>query len=264
MAIFSLENQDIYYEVIGSGEPLVCIGGFTADHTVWNSVVPILSKQYQLILFDNPGSGQSNTPDEDLSISNLADIAIKLCDHLDIKKAFFLGNSMGGAIVQQIAFSYPNRVKKVVISNSFVNANALPFSLFAKARQSWFDSDIPQEAMIHAMLPWAFSGKFLTKENIEILTELNLNNPYPQTKKGYAFQLKSLLGFDSSGWLKYINVPCLFIASDEDAICFSSQIKKMAGIVKNSEYILIEEAGHLPHIEQAEFFMDKLSDYLRR
>lgn len=129
---------------------------------------------------------------------------------------------------------------------------------------AWFDSNRSPVVCIHGMLPWAFSGKFLTEENIKMLTGLNLNNPYPQTQEGYEFQLKILVDFDSTEWLKDITVPCLFIATDEDAICFSSQIKKMADKVKNSEYLLIEEAGHLPHVEQPELFCNQLLSYLKK
>lgn len=94
----------------------------------------MLSEHYQVILFDNPGCGQSSTPDQAMNIADLANITIQLCNHLNINSAYFLGNSMGGAIVQQIAYAYPEKVTKAVISNSFLNANLLPFSLFAKAR----------------------------------------------------------------------------------------------------------------------------------
>jgi 3-oxoadipate enol-lactonase len=262
MPIANLATEAIYYEVMGSGEPLVCVGGFTADHTLWDSIVPILKEHYQLILLDNPGCGQSSVPNRDYTIKDFSSTVMTLCDHLDIEKAYFLGNSMGGAIVQQIAYSYPGRVKKAVISNSFMNANELAFSLFAKARESWFDLGLSQEVVTHAMLSWCFSGVFLSKENIQLITDLNLNNPYPQTKEGYCFQFKALVNFDSSSWIRKIKTLCLFIASDEDAISFPSQILKMSKHVKGSQYLLFEGAGHLPHIEKPKLYSDKVIEFL--
>jgi len=262
MSMLSLLTGNVYYEVVGEGEPLVCVGGFTADHHVWDSIVPILSKHFQLILFDNPGSGQSSIPDKEFAINDFADVVIALCDYLDVKKAYFLGNSMGGAIVQQLAYACPERVRKAVISNSFMSTRKLGFSLFAKARESWFESNLSEESIIHAMLSWCFSGGFLREGNINTLTELNLNAPYPQTKAGYQFQLQALLLFDSSEWLKEVSVPCLFVASDEDAICFPSQIQVMASQVESSQYFLVQGAGHLPHIEHPQLFSDKLLEFL--
>lgn len=264
MPVVNLSSGNLYYEVIGQGDPLICIGGFTADHHVWDSIVPILSQYFQLIVFDNPGCGQSNIPDKAFSIQDFANIAIELCNHLKIEKAYFLGNSMGGAIVQQLAYAHPKRVIKAIISNSFINTKKLSFSLFAQTREAWFESTIPQASVIHAMLAWAFSGNFLTNENINLLTELSLNQPYPQTKAGYQFQLQALLPFDSSSWINEINVPCLFIASDEDAICFPSQIQFMAEQVKNSEYWVVQRSGHLPHIEYPQLFSDKVIDFLNK
>lgn len=262
MPIVNLGTQDIYYEVIGSGEPLVCISGFTADHTLWEGIVPILKEHYKIILLDNPGCGQSSLPNEKFMIKDFASTVMKLCDHLDIEIAHFMGNSMGGAIVQQITYSYPTRVKKSIISNSFMSASNLAFSRFAKARESWFDSNLSQKVVVHAMLPWCFSGSFLSSENVKFLTELSLNNPYPQTKEGYHFQLQALMDFDSSSWISNIDIPCLFIAADEDVICLPAQILKMSKQVKGSRYLLVEGVGHVPHVEEPEFYSYKVIEFL--
>lgn len=262
MSIAPLSFGDCYYDVIGQGDPLVCVAGFGADHHVWDSIIPMLSPHYQLVLLDNPGCGQSALPNQAFFIEDFAKGVIELCDYLGIAQAYFLGSSMGGAIVQQLAFTYPERVKKAIISNSFMRAKSLSFSLFAQARSAWFDLPMPQTSVIQAMLPWAFSGHFLTDENVQKLTEFTLNHPYPQTKAGYHFQLQALLPFDASSWLHKINVPCLFIASDEDAICFPSQIQDMAKQVKNSEYVCIQRAGHLPHIEYPQLFSDQVESFL--
>lgn len=264
MPVVNLSSGKLYYEVIGQGDPLICVGGFSADHHVWDSIVPFLSQHFQVVLFDNPGCGQSNIPDKEFLIQDFANIVIELCNHIQIEKAYFLGNSMGGAIVQQLAYAHSKRVIKAIISNSFINIKKLSFSLFAQARGTWFESTFPQASVIHAMLAWAFSGHFLTNENINLLTELTLNQPYPQTKAGYQFQLEALLRFDSSSWINEINVPCLFIASDEDSICFPSQIQSMAQKVKNSEYWVVQGSGHLPHIEYPQLFSDKVIEFLRK
>jgi 3-oxoadipate enol-lactonase len=257
----NLSTGNVYYETMGSGEPIVCIRGFTADHHVWDSLLPLLTARYQLICFDNPGCGQSSTPETSFDIEDFAKVVIELCDHLAIQQALFLGNSMGGAIVQQLAYLYPSIVKKAIISNGFMEGKKLAFSLFSQAREKWFQANLPEETITQAMLSWCFSGNYLTTENVNMLTKLFIENPYPQTEEGYRLQLDALLAFDSSQWLKKIKVPCLLIASDEDAICFPSQIKAMADQVQGSQYVSIPNAGHLPHIEQPEFFGKQVDSF---
>jgi len=268
MAMVTLSTGSIYYETSGikTSESIVFIGGFSGDHHVWDLVAPIFNEHYQVIVFDNPGgSGQSSVPDESFTIQDYAKTAIELCDSLKIEQAYFVGSSMGGAIVQQLAYHFPERVKKAVICNSFMTATNMAYATYAQAGLDWFHANVSKENLIKASLAWGFSGRFLTKENIALFTEIQLNKPHSQSEMGYRAQLAGLIAFDSSSWLKEIKLPCLFIASDEDAICFPSQIKKMAEQVKNSEYYLFDNSvGHLPHIEQPELFATQVIEFLAK
>lgn len=269
MAILNLPKGNIYFEIHGCNEKetIVLVSGLTADHNSWATIVPILSANYQVIVFDNFAVGQSSAPNDlsnPLSMKDFSDSAIALCDELKISSAYFVGNSMGGAIVQLVAKDYPNRVKKAVISNSFSYAHDLAFQTYAKARVAGLADGVLPEFISRIELSLCFSGKFLTDERINLLLQLIADNPFPQTSEGYKLQFNALSTFDSRDWLKELKVPCLFIASDQDAITFSSQIKEMAEKVTNSEYLLIKGPGHLPHIEQPEFFVDNLVKYLRQ
>src|SRR5262245_16101500 len=93
-------NINLYYESYGAGEPLVCIAGFSVDHLAWQSIVELFAKNYNVIIFDNRGAGQSDCPDIPYSIDMLADDTIELCKALDITRARFIGSSMGGMILQ--------------------------------------------------------------------------------------------------------------------------------------------------------------------
>lgn len=64
---------DVYYEIHGSGAPVVLIGGLGADTFLWFRQTPELSKQFQVIVFDTRGAGQSDKPVEPYSIRMFAD-----------------------------------------------------------------------------------------------------------------------------------------------------------------------------------------------
>lgn len=55
-------NIEMYYEVHGSGEPIVLIHGLSMDSSTWFNQVPILSQKYQVVVFDNRGVGQTDAP----------------------------------------------------------------------------------------------------------------------------------------------------------------------------------------------------------
>jgi 3-oxoadipate enol-lactonase len=64
MPKIKINDINMYYEMHGSGEPIVFISGFSCDHTVWEEVAKKLQNNYQIILFDNRGAGQSDAPDQ--------------------------------------------------------------------------------------------------------------------------------------------------------------------------------------------------------
>jgi 3-oxoadipate enol-lactonase len=59
-----IADIEMYYEVHGSGEPIVLIHGLGMDSSTWFNQVPVLSQQYQVIVFDNRGVGQTDAPSE--------------------------------------------------------------------------------------------------------------------------------------------------------------------------------------------------------
>lgn len=264
MPMINLPLCNLYYEVHGAGEPIVCISGFTADHHIWDILLPFLTPYFQVILLDNPACGQSSIPTKSFFVKDMADVIIELCDYLNISQAFFVGNSMGGAIAQQIAYDHPQRVKKVIISNSFSQAESMPYLAFADARVAWFKSNLSLEDTVLSVLPWVFSKAFLTKDNVDRLLAVRKNNPFPQSKAAYCAQLEALRPFDSRSWLNKVNVPCLFIAGDKDIICFEKDVKIMANQVKDSEYFLIDDVGHAPHIEKPTLFTNKMLEFFQQ
>ena len=93
----------LYYEVHGSGYPLVLIRGLASNADHWYFQVPAFSSHYSVVVFDNRGIGRSEMPDLPFTISMMADDTVGLMDSLGIRKAHILGISMGGKISPEIA-----------------------------------------------------------------------------------------------------------------------------------------------------------------
>ena len=119
MPVAQLKDVNLYYEIHGEGFPLILIAGFTADRTVWETILSDLAKHYQVIAFDNRGVGQSGCPDYPYTVDMMANDVVHLCKHLGITQAYFMGNSMGGAIAQTLCYHYPQLVKAAVLECTF-------------------------------------------------------------------------------------------------------------------------------------------------
>jgi 3-oxoadipate enol-lactonase len=94
-----VQGINLYYEVHGSGYPLVLIRGLASNAEYWYCQVPAFSSQFSVITFDNRGIGRSDIPDSPFTISTMADDTVGLMDVLGIPRAHVLGISMGGMIV---------------------------------------------------------------------------------------------------------------------------------------------------------------------
>ena len=96
---------DVYYEIEGSGEPLLLIMGTAADHTTWAAQVEAYRDSYSVITYDARGTGQSSQPEriEDYSMRILADDAAALLTHLGVGRAHVSGLSLGSATAQELA-----------------------------------------------------------------------------------------------------------------------------------------------------------------
>jgi pimeloyl-ACP methyl ester carboxylesterase len=103
----------LYYEIYGSGEPLLLIHGNNESIASFDRQIPELSKKYMVIAVDSRGQGNSGADNTKLTYELFADDVSKLLDYLKIKNANILGWSDGGNIALILAMKHPGQVKNV-------------------------------------------------------------------------------------------------------------------------------------------------------
>lgn len=249
MPKIKVNDISMYYETYGQGEPLVLISGFSADHLSWGFILDYLITDYQVVIFDNRGTGQTDVPKGPYSIEQMAQDIMDLCSYLGIKKAHFIGNSMGGHLVQMLAYRHASRVKSAVISNSAM-ARPTCFHTYLEAYLELLKANAPRTALIQATFSWLFSPSFLSQpDQLEGFIQLSLNNPFPFTITGFEGQYAALTAFDSRAWAHKINVPTLIIGSAQDLIFSPEATKALQEQISQADYYCFKNCGHLPHLE---------------
>ena len=101
---------DLFYKEYGQGTPVIFLHGFPFDHSIWEPLVPLLSKDARMILPDLRGFGRSPVTEDIYSMRLLAEDVLHLMDHLKIEKAVLVGHSMGGYVSLAFAHAYPGRL----------------------------------------------------------------------------------------------------------------------------------------------------------
>ena len=98
MALQTSAETQFYWEEHGVGEPLVLISGYAANHAFWTPLLAPLAKKYRVILFDNPGMGDTFDKGGPLTIRDMARRIGEFLVDIDASNAHIIGHSMGGSL----------------------------------------------------------------------------------------------------------------------------------------------------------------------
>ncbi len=123
----SVNGISLYYEIHGTGKPLVMLHGGFGTFETFAALSPALAAKHQVIGVDLYGHGRTALTDRPLRFEHMADDIAGLIEHLGLEKVDLLGYSLGGAVALQTAIRHPERVNKLVlISTPFKRAGWHP------------------------------------------------------------------------------------------------------------------------------------------
>jgi len=119
---FDSNGVKIHYAIMGEGEPIVLVHGFTMDYkSEWGGrgLLGPLSERYKVIAIDNRGHGKSDKPhDPKMYGTEMVKDIVRLLDYLEIDKAHVAGYSLGGFITVKLLTMCPERVRSAVIGGA--------------------------------------------------------------------------------------------------------------------------------------------------
>src|SRR5207248_4184817 len=113
-----VHGRDVCFRRAGSGDVLVLVHGIAGDAGEWAQVTDRLAARYDVIAPDLPGHGASTRLRGDHSIGAFATWLRDLLETLDVERATFVGHSLGGGVVMQFAYQYPQYVDRMVLVSS--------------------------------------------------------------------------------------------------------------------------------------------------
>lgn len=117
-------NAKTHYTISGNGPAIVLLHGFLESFTMWDPLLPHLSKNYTVICIDLPGHGRTETLSNIHSMELMAEMVDFVIDSLDIKTASFIGHSMGGYVALAYLELYPSKIEKLILINSSAHADS--------------------------------------------------------------------------------------------------------------------------------------------
>ncbi|HKM49044.1 MAG TPA: alpha/beta fold hydrolase [Terriglobales bacterium] len=254
------DDAKIFYEIRGTGPPVVLLHPFPCDHEFWNPIAAALDTRYRLILPDLRGHGDSEIGEGPALMSkHAADIA-RVLDAVGIGKAAFIGCSIGGYILFEVWRRFRERVTALALCDTRPQAdNAEARANRLKAAAAVLEQGT--EPFIESMVP-----KLMGRTTVATRPDL-VDGARTMMRKMSAEDINQVQrGMaerpDSVADLKTINVPTLIAIGEEDVLSTVADGELMRQNIAGSQLKVIPKAGHYAPWEQPEAVGTVLRQFL--
>ncbi len=242
MPTCKVNNVELYYEVNGEGRPIVFTHGASWNHKQWDAQVEFFSENYQTIVWDVRGHGNSTLPEEDFDSEDFSRDLIGLLDHLQIDQAILCGLSMGGHISLQTAIRYPERVSALVlIGTPFTNTFDWLEKLF-----------IPLNRWSHQFIPMSYVANFqasiLSTSNNNVTKRYIEEAVSSMSHKNWLRIWNAVTSMESGEDLGKIDCPTLILQGEHDSM-IKRQQHYMNKCIKKSKFVIVENANHATNLD---------------
>lgn len=266
------------------GEPAVFLHGLGGSGHNWFPFMDRFSDQLDMTAPDLPGFGKTLPPsDQDYSPKNFAETIAEVIEMVyPSQRVHLFGSSSGGAVAVQLAARRPELVKTMTLvapalPTLYPDLSAAPVILMAipkfgeKLMQRYFELSVAERA--HNTIVNTFANPKNTPENwhAAITRELEARDLQPHQLSSLLATLRSLLAtfFDrseQSPWnlVKSITAPSLFIYGGKDKLIHPRAAKKVPFFAPAAKVRVLEETGHVAHIEHVDWVAKEFSENLLR
>lgn len=194
-----INGLQLYYEVHGAGEPLILLHGGFGLTGMFETLLPQLAANRQVIAVDLQAHGRTADTERPLSLEAMGDDVGKLIAHLGFAQADVMGYSMGGGAALQAAIQHPERVRKLIIVS-------IPFK-----RSGWYPEQVEGMNQIGA-----HTAEFM--KNTPMYAAYTAVAPEPDNFVQLCAKMGEMMGrdYDYSEGVKGLTMPVLLVAGDAD------------------------------------------------
>ena len=246
MPIVNINNHDMYYEIHGQGDPLICIGGWGSFcHGGERTLARGLTDEYSVLIIDYRGIGESTDDlDTEPTILLHAQDVIGLLDHLGWTQVRFVGLvGMGACIAQEVAIHRPDLMRCMVNMGCWIKMDTFlqdQLELFMVMHRDAGFFEFQRFCSVMSFLPEYYS------ENKDRL--LGPKGVWSELNERYTAHerfIKACIGHDTSERLHLIKTPTLVVHAGQDQVTGPRTTMPLEQGLPNVEGVLLEEVAHI-------------------
>lgn len=223
--------------------------------SMWDELVPYLLPYFRVLQYDTRGHGQSELTEGPYTIAQLGNDVIELLDELNIGKVHFCGLSMGGLIGQWLGIHHPERLHKLIISNTDSKIGTV---------EGWREriqtiNEKGMSAIVEGTMEKWFTEGFHKSDPSRVaeMTQIFLAN----RTAGYIACCTAIGAADFREAIKTISLETLIITGDEDAVTTAVQAEKMQQEIADAQ-LKVFQARHLPSTELPNEYAETLINFI--
>ncbi len=255
---FDSHGVKIHYYVEGKGAPVLLIHGFAANtqfNWVFPGVVKNLAKNYQVIAMDNRGHGRSGKPHEPEKYGmEMVEDAVRLLDHLKIKKAHVVGYSMGAMITNKLIVTHPERFLSATLGGGAARKQAGDDQFIETLTKS-LDEGKGIGPVLLALTPIGYPKPSL--EEVQVRSKFLMLSNDAKALAALVRRWKDLAVSDAE--LKNCKVPTLGLVGSIDPL--KTRLEDLKGRMPDFHLVEINGADHMDAVGRSEF-INTLKDFL--
>ncbi len=216
--------------------PIVFIHGAGGSHQIWLHQCRALGRERRAIALDLPGHGESNGSGSD-RIEVYRDLVRRFVAVLGLPRIVLVGHSMGGAITQSFALTYPDQLAAIVLVGTGARLRVNP-KIFAALQ------DDPRGAV--ELITRSARAPDARPEEIEQDAEAMLRTPIPVIEG----DLRACDVFDLMAQVEQIAVPTLVVCGSDDLMTPPKYAEYLHQQIQGSQLVLVPAAGHMVMLEK--------------
>lgn len=256
MFVSAADGTRLHFTIAGGGPPLVLVGGKTSTiDGAWWRHIPVLSRHFRVIAFDNRGAGQSDKPDRPYTTRLLADDALAVLAAAGERSAHWFGLSLGGLILQELALTHPEAVRSLILGATHCGGAAPPAPLSAQDAQRISTNPYKRLANLYAV-------EFLLAHSDWVADDAQRFGKMPL--HAIHRQDQAVRNHDTCARLSEIRGPVLILHGRRDRMVPVDRSQQLHAGIPGSELVLLDDSGHQFHSEKAEEVDRLVIDFITR
>ena len=266
------DAHSVHWEYFGDGDrEAVCLLNGLAMHTkAWYAFLPLLQPEFDVLLYDYPGQGESSSPDEPMSITRIGEYLTMIMDELRIERIHSMGISYGGFIAIEHARAFHHRLHTLTLSGIILSREEL-FEMYEALSMRLYRLGADGfNLYTHYLYEKIFGEPFLRRVGREALEPMR-----QRFEDRYKDSIHSLIRLTEAqeeyfGALdtrmpeyRAVTTPTLLMPGEQDrAIPLWAQ-RKMLDVFPDSRWLPLPECGHVAYLEQPALFFGNLKAFMR-